>query len=55
MGRRLGMGSIGLGVGTMIGHSWNRTVEGVDRGKVGWGTEVERMIGAGSWVSGGGS
>jgi hypothetical protein len=53
--RRLGMGSIELEVGMTIGHSLNRTVGAADRGTVGWGTGVERMIEAGSWVSGGGS
>jgi hypothetical protein len=49
------MGWIELGVGTMIGHSLNRTVGGVDHGKVDWGTGGERMIEVGSWVSGVGS
>lgn len=55
MGRRLGMGWIELEVGRTTGHSLNTTVGGADHGRVGWGTGVERMIGVGSWVFGGGS
>jgi len=55
VGRRLGMGWIELGVGRMIGHSLNTKVEGVDHGRVGWGTGVERTTEVGSWVFGGGS
>jgi hypothetical protein len=42
--RRIGIGSIVTEGDRTIGHSWNKTVAGVDHGMVGLGIVIGRMI-----------